>query len=248
MKNLLFLPFMMIVFGVFAQDLEGAWKLTHLNGEPVKDRECVKIYQDGYFAFGIKTSDNNHFLNAGGGLYSIEGEEYKETFDFYTENPELVGSTQDYTMDFVDEKLVLSSRRMGKNYIEIWEKISEREDPLDGTWVITGRKRDGEIQTMTPGDRRTIKILGGGRFQWIAFNSATGEFSGTGGGNYTAQNGKYTEYIEFFSKDDSRVGASLGFNYEIKNGDWHHMGLSSKGDPIYEIWSDYRKTYLEKQK
>ncbi len=247
MKNLLFLPFMMIAFSIFAQDLKGAWKLTHLNGDPVKDRESVKIYQDGYFAFGTKTSDTDHFLNAGGGLYSAEGEEYLETFDFNTEDPEMIGSTQDYTLDFVDEKMVLSSRRMGKNYIEIWEKISDRDDALNGTWVITGRKRGEEIQTMTPGDRRTIKILGGGRFQWIAFNSATAEFSGTGGGNYTAQNGKYTEYIEFFSRDDSRVGASLGFDYEVKNGDWHHSGLSSKGDPIYEIWSNYRKAYLEKQ-
>lgn len=96
---------------------------------------------------------------------------------------------------------------------------------------------------MTPGDRRTIKILSGDRFQWVAFNSATKEFSGTGGGTYTAGNGKYTENIEFFSRDDSRVGASLEFDYDVKDGKWHHKGKSSKGDDIYEIWSPYEEAY-----
>jgi len=247
MKKLFILPLLLFALGVFAQDLEGAWKLTHLNGDPVKDRECVKIYQDGYFAFGTRETGSNHFLDAGGGLYDTEGgDSYSESFDFFTANPGKIGTTTNYTISFVKEKMVLYYEQKGSNMIEIWEKLSDRDDALNGTWVITGRKRDGAIQTMTPGARRTIKILGGGRFQWIAFNSETKEFSGTGGGNYTAQNGKYTEYIEFFSRDDSRVGASLGFDYQVKNGQWHHSGLSSKGEPIYEIWSSYRKAYLEK--
>jgi hypothetical protein len=82
-----------------------------------------------------------------------------------------------------------------------------------------------------------MKILSGTRFQWIAYNTETGQFRGTGGGTYTTIDGKYTENIEFFSRDDSRVGASLGFNFELKNGDWHHSGFSSKGTPLYEVWS-----------
>ncbi|GGF27740.1 hypothetical protein [Echinicola rosea] len=249
MKNLCIFPLLFLVFTVFGQDLEGSWKLTYLNGDEVTEEESVKIFQDGYFAFGTKKADTtNHFLGAGGGTYSLEdGQVYSETFDFYTTDPKKVGTTAAYNMDFVGDKMVLSYTEKGRKVIEIWEKISERDDDLNGTWVITGRKRDGELHTMTPGARRTIKILGGGRFQWIAFNSETKEFSGTGGGNYTAQNGKYTEYIEFFSRDDQRVGASLGFDYEVKDGAWHHSGLSSKGDPIYEIWSNYREAYLEKQ-
>ena len=60
---------------------------------------------------------------------------------------------------------------------------------------------------------------------------------GTGGGRYTTENGTYTEHIEFFSRDKSRVGAALAFNYELKDEDWHHSGLSSRGEPIYEVWS-----------
>jgi hypothetical protein len=109
--------------------------------------------------------------------------------------------------------------------------------------VITGRERDDEIRRSTPGARRTIKILSGGRFQWVAFNSETKEFSGSGGGTYTAENGKYTENITFFSRDNSRVGASLGFDYEVIDGEWHHSGLSSTGNPIYEIWTPYAIGY-----
>ena len=82
-----------------------------------------------------------------------------------------------------------------------------------------------------------MKILSSSRFQWIAYNTATGKFSGTGGGSYTAENGVYTEHIEFFSRDDSRVGAQLSFEYEVIENEWHHSGKSSKGKPIYEIWS-----------
>ena len=82
-----------------------------------------------------------------------------------------------------------------------------------------------------------MKILSGSRFQWIAYNTETKQFIATGGGNYTTINGKYTEHIEFFSRDVGRVGASLEFDFDLKEGDWHHSSFSSKGDPLYEVWS-----------
>lgn len=102
------------------------------------------------------------------------------------------------------------------------------QNELTHNWVITGRQRNGEMNKVTPGDRRTIKILSGGRFQWVAFNSATGDFSGTGGGTYSAVNGIYTENITFFSRDNSRVGAELSFEFAVKNGDWHHSGKAQR--------------------
>jgi hypothetical protein len=109
---------------------------------------------------------------------------------------------------------------------------------LQSAWLMSGRKRDGNIQSRdTSRPRKTMKILSGTRFQWIAYNTETKQFMGTGGGTYTTIDGKYTETIEFFSRDDSRVGAVLTFDYELIDGAWHHSGLSSKGKPIYEIWS-----------
>ena len=112
---------------------------------------------------------------------------------------------------------------------------------LAGAWLITGRVTDNGMQTITPGARKTMKILSGSRFQWIAYNSETKEFFGTGGGTYTTENGKYTETIEVFSRDNSRVGAKLEFDFSFVDGNWRHSGKSSKGDPIDEIWTQRQK-------
>jgi len=109
---------------------------------------------------------------------------------------------------------------------------------LQGAWLMSGRIIDNAMQSRdTSEPRKTMKILTGTRFQWIAYNTETKQFMGSGGGTYTTVNGEYTERIEFFSKDDSKVGLSLKFKYELIDGKWHHSGLSSKGDPIHEIWS-----------
>ncbi|MFM9075003.1 MAG: membrane or secreted protein, partial [Bacteroidota bacterium] len=57
------------------------------------------------------------------------------------------------------------------------------------------------------------------------------------GGTYTTVDGAYTETLEFFSRDNSRVGSSLNFQFRIEEGRWRHSGLSSKGEPIDEYWS-----------
>ncbi len=243
MKKYLFLPFLFLLGWASAQELDGAWKMITQNGKPVTDQEYIKIYQDDYFAFGAKKVADNAFIGAGGGPYQFADDKYTETLDFFTLDPPKVGTTTPFKAELKGNRLTLSADTGAGMLVEVWEKVSDSKDELTGNWVITGRKREGEISRSTPGARRTIKILSGGRFQWVAFNSETKEFSGTGGGTYTAVNGKYTENITFFSRDNSRVGASLGFDYEVIDGEWHHSGLSSTGNPIYEIWTPYAIGY-----
>lgn len=243
MKKFLVLPLLFLFSWVSGQSLEGAWKLISQNGKSITDQEYIKIYQDDYFAFGVKNVADNAFIGAGGGPYSFENGKYSETLDFFTLNPLQIGTTTPFKVDLSGNKLTLSANTNNGMLVEVWEKISEAKDDLTGNWVITGRKRDDQISRSTPGARRTIKILSGGRFQWVAFNSETKEFSGTGGGTYTAKDGKYTENITFFSRDNNRVGASLGFDFQVIDGEWHHSGLSSTGSPIYEIWTPYAIGY-----
>ena len=121
--------------------------------------------------------------------------------------------------------------------LNAFEKVALQPQPLDGLWLMGGRMRNDLMTNRdTSGPRKTLKVLYNGRFQWIAFHTETFAFMGTGGGSYSAENGEYKEYIEFFSRDNSRVGAVLPFEYELINGAWHHKGKSSKGDPIHEIW------------
>jgi hypothetical protein len=243
MKKILSLPLLFLAGMIYAQTLEGAWKMTHKDGKEVIDTEYIKLFQDGYFAFGVKELGSNKFLGAGGGEFTMDGNNYQETLDFFTIYPEKVGTTTKYSLDKKENRIVITAQIEGKSLVEIWEKIEDKKDDLTGNWVFTGRKSEGEIRRSTPGARRTVKILSGGRFQWIAFNSESKEFMGTGGGTYTAENGKYTENITFFSRDDSRVGASLSFDFEVMNGEWHHSGMSSTGNPIYEVWSKYKDAY-----
>ncbi|SDR97232.1 hypothetical protein [Christiangramia echinicola] len=238
MKRLLILSVLLFTTGIFAQTLEGSWKLIEKNGSAITSEEVVRIYQDNYFAEGAKKTGTNTFLWALGGEYSTD--DYSEMMDFNTRSSEKIGEVSNLKLSFAgDHKIIINSEKGS----ETWERISDNENALNGNWVITGRERNGEMNKMKPGDRRTIKIFSGDRFQWVAFNSATREFMGTGGGTYSAENGKYIEQIEFFSRDDSRVGARLNFNFEVKDGEWHHSGKSSKGDPIYEIWSPYAEAY-----
>lgn len=243
MKKLLLLP-LLFFFGILsAQELDGSWKLIKVNGEPVTNEETIRIYEDGYFAYGKKETGTNKFLEAGGGEYILQNG-YVEIYDFNTSDTSMVGKEVQYAISEGEDMFTIKTKD-GKS--QTWERVSSSTNELSGNWVITGRKRNDEMKRMTPGDRRTIKILGGDRFQWVAFNSETKEFSGTGGGTYSAENGKYIENIDFFSRDDSRVGASLDFGYEVKDGEWHHSGKSSKGDPIYEIWSPYAEAYKKEK-
>ena len=116
------------------------------------------------------------------------------------------------------------------------KEVSEQD--LDGAWLFAtrgpdeGQERRGEAQ-----ERKTLKFLMDGTFQWIAYHTGTMDFRGTGGGSYSAEDGVYTEDIEFFSRDSSRVGAELQFTYDVDGDDWHHKGKNSRGEPMYEIWS-----------
>ena len=116
--------------------------------------------------------------------------------------------------------------------------IKNTNQDLDGQWLFATRGPDeGQERRGEANSRKTLKFLQNGRFQWIAYDTNEMQFKGTGGGNYTSVDGVYTENIEYFSRDNARVGASLAFTYEVKGDDWHHTGKNSKGEPMYEIWS-----------
>jgi hypothetical protein len=117
-------------------------------------------------------------------------------------------------------------------------KASENlKQELNGQWLFGTRGPDkGQERRGDSKPRKTLKYLQDGRFQWIAYNIETMKFYGTGGGSFTSKDGVYQENIEFFSRDNSRVGAALKFDYELKGNDWHHQGKNSKGEPMYEIW------------
>jgi hypothetical protein len=215
-------------------DLVGAWQTG-------KEVTTVKIYSEQNFAIAIYNLKDKQFTSTAGGRWTIKDKNLVETIEFHSSKPDEVGKEISIPAEIKNGKLTFTPD--GKK--EEWSKLDSGEPgQLAGAWLITGRMSDGQFNKMTPGARRTMKILSGTRFQWIAYNTDTKEFFGTGGGTYTTVNGKYTENIEFFSRDNNRVGASLQFDFTIEDGNWHHKGLSSKGDPIDEVWTKREKTGL----
>ncbi|MGB5498232.1 MAG: hypothetical protein WBM77_04840 [Maribacter sp.] len=195
-------------------------------------RHELKINSN-YLILSIYETSPAKFIKTLGGGYGMENDIINIQLEFNS-NFEHDSITQlhykseigdDFLLLYMDEKLAF--------------KASESlKQELDGQWLFGTRGPDkGQERRGDSNSRKTLKFLQNGRFQWIAYNTETMKFHGTGGGSFTSKDGVYQENIEFFSRDNSRVGAELKFDYEIKGKDWHHQGKNSKGEPMYEIWA-----------
>jgi len=236
---------MLLVISVVARaqrpvDLRGAWQGTAGDLQP--GLEATAICSEKFFSVALYNVENKTFATTYGGTYRLDGDEVVVALEFHSTNPELIGTEMGLTITFSDGGFTTVDQEGSRSE---WKRLDDgTPGKLAGAWLITGRYRDGKLSKMTPGARRTMKILSGTRFQWIAYNVETKEFSGTGGGTYTTEDGKYTENIEFFSRDNSRVGASLKFDFSLEDGRWRHKGLSSRGEPIDEVWTKREKIGL----
>ncbi|HEY9168074.1 MAG TPA: membrane or secreted protein [Lutibacter sp.] len=231
-KIILLLIYTLISVGISAQGIIGAWEnyVTTENGDKLRN---VLIFAEGYQVLTTYQATNGKFVHTQGGAWTLEGDIMTEKVEFNTANSELVGTELSYKVIVTDNVVEIVDNNMKMNRIDNGEP-----GKLQGAWLMSGRIRDGETQLRDTGSpRKTMKILSGTRFQWIAYNTETKQFMGTGGGRYTTLNGEYNENIEFFSRDDSKVGLSLKFNYDLIDGKWHHKGFSSIGDPLHEIWN-----------
>lgn len=212
---------------------------NQLNGSWVSregSREHWIMLVDDYFVYTVFDESKRQFEYTFGGPAQLKDQLLQVMLQFNSREKELVGTSYNFALSWKGGNLIMETEGKARE----WTRVDEGNAPLAGVWRISGRKVNGQMGEMALSTRRTLKIISGGRFQWTAINIATKEFFGTGGGTYTFEKGKYTEKIAFFSRDSSRVGASLSFDGKLENGDWHHSGLSSKGEPIYEIWTRLR--------
>ena len=223
-----------------AQRINGAWKLISVDGKSFP-RESTRIFSDGYFMSATHTTDGA-FEKAAGGTYSISGKEYTEIPDFNTADTAAVRKPAVYSIAMKGNELTLTSKSTPKTS-EVWTRIDDGKGSLSGAWRFGARVNDdGTAGERRPMDspRQTMKILSGNHFQWAAFNHQTKEFSGTGGGTYVLKDGKYTETIRFFSRDNARAGMSLTFDCRVDGTDWYHKGKGMTGNPVSEVWEKVR--------
>lgn len=222
----------LLSFGSKAQSVIGAWEgsITAENGDALRS---VVIFADGYQVLTNYNKATGAFVHTNGGTWKLEGDIMTEKVAFNSDAPEAVGREVSFAIKVTDSTLHLV--KSGKKFTRIDNGTPGK---LQGAWLMSGRIKDGKTEVRdTNKPRKTMKIVSGTRFQWIAYDTEKKQFMGTGGGTYTTINNEYTEHIEFFSKDLAKVGLSLKFNYALIDANWHHTGFSSKGDPIHEIWS-----------
>lgn len=206
--------------------LEGAWQLDE--GEKVH----YLFLKDGFYFHTVQ--QGSLFIATDGGYYEVKDNKITTQIKFNSIDSTQVGTQTIIPFSISASQLAITVPE-GQVY---FKRIDDGKAPLAGVWRITGRMQDGKLNPIhQTGSRQTYKMLTGTKFQWVAIDPEKKQFSGTGGGSYTFKDGKYTENIEFFSRDNSRVGASLTFDGKLENGAWHHSGLSSKGAKIYEVWS-----------
>ena len=190
---------------------------TQENGQDIQHRILM---DDEYYVETQFTTKPNQFIKTIGGFYNRKGNDLMVALEF----------NSNFSNDRIKDIVVNDQDR--------WKEISKTNLPLQGKWLMAGRVNDNqERRRDTNRPRKTMKILLKGFFQWIAYNTESFSFHGTGGGSYTAKDGTYTETIDYFSRDNNKVGISLEFEYVKKGMDWHHQGFSSKGDPLHEIWT-----------
>lgn len=214
--------------------INGAWQSKDASGNTI-----TMICSDKYLMFAVYDLSQKKYLKSGGGTYQLSVVVGKKILsykrDFNTEDSTVVGLTVANFYNVDKNELILSEGPLAGN----WKRIDESKSPktMNATWIISAREgTDFKMQTILKGSRKTLKILSGSRFQWTAFNTDTHQFFGTGGGTYTVKDGKYTENIEFFSRDSKRVGASLTFDCVVNGKEWIHAGQSSTGTRVHEIW------------
>lgn len=222
----------------FAENpLVGAWEIVQYNGEKPASR-TVQIFSRNYFMSTNYSLENKVFESSMGGFYEMQGGTVSLAIDYHTQDTSMIGQSFSFKVKSAEDQTATWKGKIKEEKVTaIYKRIDAGDSPLAGAWSI-GRRvgQTGEMREMTPGPRKTVKILSGTRFQWTAMNTETKEFFGTGGGTYSLKDGVYTENIEFFSRDSTRVGASLSFEGKVEGDEWFHSGQSSRGLPINEVW------------
>lgn len=198
------------------KDLIGAWQ------EKQGNEETVIIITDAIFSSATYNMTEKKFISSYGGSWSLNGNKLIIKIEWDSKDSTKVGT------------------EMISAFKNTWKRLDNgTPGELSGAWIITGSYNNDQVSKRRSPffPRRTMKVLSGKHFQWIAYNVVTKQFIDTGGGTYTTLNGKYTETIHFFTKTAASVGKSLSFDYSFVNGDWRHKGQKSTGGAMDECWS-----------
>jgi hypothetical protein len=191
--------------GAPAESLRGAWTNTTAQGK------TVMIFSDNVFSVANYDVAGKKFISSSGGTWRVDGDRLARKTEWNSADSAKVGTEQ-------TESFAIAANRLRLQAGENWERLDNgTPGELAGVWIITGNYNNDKVSKRASPffPRRTMKVLSGKYFHWIAYNVTTKQFLNAGGGTYTTANGKYTENIEFFTKTPESIGKSLVFDYSF---------------------------------
>lgn len=200
---------------ISTKDLVGAWAYG-----PANER-TVMVTTDKIFSVATYDLPGKKFISSYGGTWQVEGNTLRLKQELNSADPEQVGQESSHPVQLTKGKLLIKDKN------ETFTRLDQgKPDPLAGAWIITGNFKDDQVSKRANPfhPRRTMKILSGNHFHWIAYNVETKQFMNAGGGTYSTTNDQYTEKIDFFTKTPESVGKKVSFGYSFVNGDWRHKG------------------------
>lgn len=211
--------------------LIGAWTTSFLNEEN-QEVTLTTIITEKHFVQTAYNLKEKRFDQTFGGTWSTDVNYFIFQYEFSSSDNSKVGKKERLKVEINENNLKFGNKNI------IWTKIDNgNSNELTGAWLFATNDLSSDTRRGEQESRKTMKILSDTRFQWIAYDTTNGQFIATGGGKFETKNGKYIEHIEFFSRNKDRVGATLSFDYKVKGNDWHHSGMNSSGEPLYEIWT-----------
>lgn len=152
MKALLPLILLELSIVSFAQpNISGAWQAG------TKENNMVMIVADKFYSVAVYNQKDKSYIGTYGGTFRIEKDAFISMNEFNTLNKEDIGVE------------VRSAFQLKGNAVKLATYDFKRLDDgkpgqLAGAWLITARVTGNGMQTMTPGVRKTMKILSGTRF------------------------------------------------------------------------------------
>jgi len=106
-----------------------------------------------------------------------------------------------------------------------------KKSQLDGTWELVSGQQ-------LPEGARDIKIISGGHFIFVAYDTEKGKPLYTGGGTYILNANSYAEHIVFASDEISAglVGKDQPFTVKVDGDTFTQTGTLSNGKGLSETW------------
>lgn len=122
---------------------------------------------------------------------------------------------------------LLSLSMITKNLSETVELSNENN--IQGAWRMKSSGAGGATE-MT-----VVKIITDNYFTNASYDLKSKEFIGTSGGAYSTKGNNFSEIIEFFTWDSTKVGTTNNFNYKLTKNQLEFSG-DRNGEPFREIW------------